>query len=116
MLDSNLLKKLVVELVGIGAGSPDYVRNLITIITEDDTDVNNENASQFWCLCGVCIEMPYIEENKCYGRSSCIRSYVKFLKVCLDKDILEIAIIARAGYGAEEINFRNNDYRKGVCY
>ena len=28
-------------------------------------------------------------------------------KACLDKDILEIAIIARADYRAEEINFRN---------
>ena len=45
-MDSNLLKKLVVELSTIGAGSPDYVRNLITIISEDDTDAINKNPSQ----------------------------------------------------------------------
>ena len=44
-MDSKLLKRLVMGLAGISAGSPDYVRSLITIITEDDTDVNNENAS-----------------------------------------------------------------------
>ena len=63
MLDSNLLKKLAMELAGIGIGSPDYVRNLITITTEDDTDVSNENASQFWCVCGACTEMPTTEEK-----------------------------------------------------
>ena len=78
-LDSNLLKKLVVELAGIGTGSPDYVRNFITIIAEDDADVNNKIASQFCCVCGVCIEMSTIEEKKCCGRSSCITSYVKSL-------------------------------------
>ena len=115
-MDSNLLKKLVVEVSGIGAGSPDYVRNLITIINEDDTDVNNENASQFWCVCGVCIEMPTTEENKYCERASCITSYVKFPKVCLDKDVLKIAIIGRADYRAEEVNFRNSDYRKAAYY
>ena len=48
----------MVEIAGIGAGNWDYARNLITIITEEDTDVNNENVSQFWCVCGVCIEIP----------------------------------------------------------
>ena len=48
----------MVELAGLGAGSADYIRNFITIIiTEDDTDVNNENASQFFCVCSVWIEM-----------------------------------------------------------
>ena len=46
MLDSNLLKNVAVQLAGIGAGSPDDVRNLIAIITEDDTDVSEDNASQ----------------------------------------------------------------------
>ena len=46
MLDSNLLKNVAVQLAGIGAGSPDGVRNLIAIITEDDTDVSEDNASQ----------------------------------------------------------------------
>ena len=46
MLDSNLLKNLAVQLAGIGAGSPDYVRNLKAVITEDDTNVSEENASQ----------------------------------------------------------------------
>ena len=69
------------QLAGIGSVSPDYVRNLITLITEDDTDVSEENASQPWFVCGVCIEMLTIDERKCYGRSSCIVSYIKFSKV-----------------------------------
>ena len=70
MLESNLLKKLVVELAGTDADSPDYVRNLIPVITEDNTDVNKENVSQSWCVCAVCIEMPTTEEKKCCGQSS----------------------------------------------
>ena len=50
----------------------------------------------------------------CCGQSSCITSCIKFLKVCLEKDIFEIAIIARANYRADKINFRNNDYRKAA--
>ena len=110
MLDSNLLQKLVVENAGIGAGSPTI------IINEDDTDVNNNNASQFWCLCGVCTEVPTIEEKKCCGRPSYITSYLKFSIVSLNKYIPETAIIARADNRAEEINFRNNDYRKAAYY
>ena len=60
--------------------------------------------------------MATIEEKNCCGRSSCITSYIKFSKVCLEKDILEVAIIARADYRAEEINFRNSDYRKAAYY
>ena len=63
LLDSNLLKRLVVKRSAIGVGSTDYVRNLINTITEDVTYVNNENASQFWCVCGVSIEMPMIQEK-----------------------------------------------------
>lgn len=63
-MDSNLLKNVAVQLAGIGAGSPDDVRNLIAIITEDDTDVSEDNASQLWCAYGVWIEMPKIEEGK----------------------------------------------------
>ena len=74
MLDSNLLKKLVVELCGIGTGSPGYVRNLINTKRLDGTDVNNENNTKFWCVCGACIEMPTIEEKKCCGPPSCITS------------------------------------------
>ena len=40
----------------------------------------------------------------------------QIFEACHEKDILEIAIIARADYRVEEINFRNNDYRKAVYY
>ena len=45
-----------------------------------------------------------------------ITSYVKFPKVCLNKDVLKIAIIARADYRGKEVNFRNSDYRKAAYY
>ena len=56
--------------------------------------------------------MLTIKLKKYCGGSSCITSYVKFLKVCLDKDILEIVIIARADYRAEEINFQTTIVEK----
>ena len=58
--------------------------------------------------------MPKIEGKKCCGRSSCIVRYFK--KVYLGKDILEIAVTARADYRAEEINNRSSNYRKAAYY
>ena len=46
----------MVGLAGIDVNSPDYVRNLITVITEDNTDVNKKNASQSWWVCGFALK------------------------------------------------------------
>ena len=43
-------------------------------------------------------------------------SYVKLLKVYLGKDILEIAVRARADYRSEEISNRSGIYRKAAYY
>ena len=43
-------------------------------------------------------------------------SYVKFSKMYLNKDIFEMALIARADNRAEKINFKNSDYRKAAYY
>ena len=116
-MDVEILQKLVIELSGIGAGSPEYIENLIKVISSDPEEPRNEEGGNHpWCVCSVCTEMLTPEENKCCGRRHCVTSFSKFSKVCLDKDILEVSIIARADYRADEISFRNNDYRKAAYY
>ena len=75
---------------------------MITIITEDDADVNNENASQFWCVGSVWKVLWTIILH--YE----LRQIFEILHQ-INNDI-------RADYRAEEINFTNNDNRKAEHY
>ena len=105
----------MVGLAGIDVNSPDYVRNLITVITEDNTDVNKKNASQSWWVCGFALKCQRLRKKSVKDNHLKLHaSFVKILKICMD--ILEIAVITRANYKTEEINFRNNDYRKTAYY
>ena len=53
---------------------------------------NNPGA---WCVCGVCREMPDEQENVCCRKRTCVTSYVMFKTVCLDREVLQLAIRAR---------------------
>ena len=110
-LEISTLQKLCVELGAVGAGSADYIENMIKIVTQEDSEEIEAVSDLPWCVCGVCCEMPTEDENKCCGRRTCI-TYQLFSKICLDRDVLQVVIQARADLGADEILFDNNEYRK----
>ena len=56
-----------------------------------------------------------MDENKCCDRRICITSYNMFRKLCLDRDVLKLNIIARSDLRADNIEFTTNAYRK-VAY
>ena len=45
-----------------------------------------------WCVCKCCLPMPQAVENKCCGLRTCITTSVRFAKLCLDSDVLELCI------------------------
>ena len=45
-----------------------------------------------WYVCGQCRPMPQAIENKCCQQRTCITTSVRFAKLCLDPDVLELCI------------------------
>eukprot|EP00795_Rhopilema_esculentum_P007940 gene7940-13830_t len=92
-LSHDVLKQLFVEFAAVGTGSEEYVRDLIFSISNPGVAIERPN-SQPWCKCGVCFSMPDPEENKCCGRVICVTSYQLFNKICIDRDVLKLQIMA----------------------
>ena len=112
-LPVNVLQQLVVELGAIGEGSLEYLNDLIhTISHPEETPVRPE--SEPWCKCGVCVAMPDPDHNKCCERVVCVTSYQIFRKICIDRDILKLQIMARCDLQAELMDFTTNSMRKAA--
>lgn len=54
------------------------------------------------------------EENVCCKRSSCITKYRHFYSLCLDQQVLTIAIHQRADIRADPITYSPESYRKAA--
>jgi len=117
-LSREILEQVVVEIAAVGAGSADLINNIVKTITNDDGGSPDEptTLAPDWCCCKVCIEMPTETENKCCRKKICLSSYQKFTKLVLDKDVLDISIMARADLRSDEIQFDNAAYRKAAYY
>ncbi len=45
-----------------------------------------------WCKCGMCQIIPQDIENKCCSQRRCVTIHSRFSKLCLDPDVLQLAI------------------------
>ena len=45
-----------------------------------------------WCICRNCRPMPQAIENKCCRLTNCISNTARFVKLCLDQDVLELCV------------------------
>lgn len=116
-LDPPMIYKLCVRSLRRGVGSMDHIH--VLLLMEDDLDdvqqdsshsdnysdnsldVDGQNphpppveqASKIpWCKCGLCKIMPQEIENKCCGHKKCVTKHSRFFKLCLDPDVLQLAI------------------------
>ena len=112
-LSMEKLQQLVIELAVCGAGSIDFVEDLVNVIEHPDEQPVRPN-SQPWCKCGTCAPMENEEHNKCCNRKTCVTSYQMFRKLCLDRDVLQLNITARADLRADDLNFNTNSFRKAA--
>ena len=62
------------------------------VTTPTDTASPTSTVTVDWCLCGLCRPMPQAIENKCCKQRKCITTTSRFAKLCLDPDVLELAI------------------------
>ena len=105
---------MLLELLSSERGSLDYVRNLITGDTDHPSPEGPpESELPEWCLCGVCRPMPTPEENKCCGKPP-MTFYEPFQNICIDREVLTVAIRARCHVRVEELDYTSNSFRKAA--
>ena len=86
------------------------------MLSEDDPEPQPppENDAGPWCVCGVCRRMPDEQENVCCKLRTCVTSYVMFNTVCLDREVLKLAIRARCDIRADDPDYSSQSYRKAA--
>ena len=104
---------LLRELLSNGRGSLDYANRLIEA-EDGEPQPNNEVVRPDWCICSVCREMGNEEETKCCGKRTCVTSYELFRNLCIDREVLRLAIGGRCNIRAEEPDFSMNSFRKAA--
>lgn len=92
-------------------GSLDYAKNIVEFggIPPEIPDTRPS-----WCKCGVCQLMPTNEENKCCGKIRCLTSYATFRDICIDREVLNMAIRSRCDIRVEEPDYSTNSFRKAA--
>ena len=106
--------KLLIRLLSQGRGSVEYARNLLGEDPDPQRPEPEESVAEPWCICSFCQRMPDEEENVCCKKRTCVTSYVMFNTVCLDREVLQLAIRARCDIRAEEPDYSTQSYRKAA--
>ena len=148
-LDEPMVRKLCIRSLRRGVGSMDFMQGLLIMQDdldegheEDESDVTptpststdlacSSNAGTAdpapspsnnaipWCKCGVCQIMPQEVENKCCGLRRCVTTHTRFSKLCLDPDVIQLAIRNRGDIRNDRDDnstraFRKTGYRQYV--
>lgn len=87
--------------------------------TPDPGPPPGNTATLPWCKCGVCQIMPQEVENKCCAQRRCVTTHSRFSKLCLDPDVLQLAIRNKGDIRNDRDDnstraFRNAAYRQYV--
>ena len=90
------------------------IRGEINDSAEPDPVPDRDASAPEWCDCSVCRPMPLHVENVCCRKRTCVTSFAMYLNVCLDQEVLMLAIRARFNIVAEEPDYSTNSYRKAV--
>ena len=113
--DKDALLLLLLKLLSMGQGSLECARDMITNPEDQPGPYGpNPNTQPEWCVCGVCRVMPLDIENKCCGKRKCVTSYTIFNNICIDREVLTLAIRARFDILADKIDYSTNSFRKAA--
>ena len=67
-----------------------------------------------WCKCGHCRQMPRAIENICCKKKDCVTLTLRFYKLCLDPDILQLCILNRADIRNDPFDNSTRQFRKAA--
>ena len=144
-----MVRKLCIRSLRRGVGSMDFIQRLLIMEDdldeghkEDESDVtptpttstdlacssnagtpdpapSPSNNAIPWCKCGVCQIMPQEIENKCCGLRRSVTTHTRFSKLCLDPDVVQLAIRNRGDIRNDRDDnstraFRKTGYRKYI--
>ena len=73
---------------------------------------SSSGTSLPWCKCGICQVMPQEIENKCCGQRRCVTNHTRFQKLCLDPDVLQLAIRNRGDIRNDREDNSTQPFRK----
>ncbi|XP_015751234.1 PREDICTED: P2X purinoceptor 7-like [Acropora digitifera] len=107
--------KILLRLLSQGRGSLEFARDLLDDDNDSDPpDPRPQEEIPEWCTCTVCRVMPLEEENVCCGKRTCVTSFKMYENICLDREVLVLAIRARFDIRAEEPDYSSNSFRKAA--
>ena len=124
-----MVRSLCIKSLSRGIGSMDYIYTVL--IAEDDLDSSftataessttrsgrpdpGSFSSAPWCKCGLCVIMPQEIENKCCGQKKCVTTHTRFQKLCLDPDVLQLAITNRGDIRNDREDNSTRSFRKAA--
>ena len=85
-----------------GRGGVGLAKSLLCA-ADADPDHPDGDLVPTWCICGNCREMETPPENVCCGKRSCVTNYEHFFGICVDHQVLTVAILNRADIRADPI-------------
>ena len=94
--------KLLIRLLSQGHGSIEFAANMLSEGDPEPAPPCRTGKCGAWCVSGVCRRMPSEEENVCCKKRTCVTSYVMFNTICIDREVLQLAIRARCDIRADE--------------
>ena len=109
--------QILLRLLSQGRGSLEYAKNIraeISGAAEPDPGADGDAGAPEWCDCSVCRPMPLDMENVCCRKRTCVTSYAMYQNICLDWEVLTLAIRARFDILAVEPDYSTNSYRKAA--
>lgn len=100
--------QILLRLLSQGRGSLDYAKNVRAEISDSDEPDpgpdRNDDVPE-WCDCSVCRPMPLDMENVCCRKRTCVTSYAVYQNICLDREVLTLAVRARFDILAKEPDY-----------
>ena len=107
--------QILLRLLSQGRGSLQYAKNIQAEINDStEPGPDRDAGAPEWCDCSVCRPMPLDVENVCCRKRTCVTSFAMYQHVCLDREVLTLAIRARFDILAEEPDYSTNSYRKAA--
>ena len=107
-------EELLINLLSNRKGSVEYVKNMTS--KDDGGDPNDPPWEDVpdWSMCSHCMPVENPQEQKCCGLKKCITSFQLVPNLCLDRNVLEVAIKAQCDMHTDEIDFSTSSYHKAA--
>ena len=105
------LQRLCIRLLGTRGG-----KSLALSLLTPDPGLDRPPGEEIppWCKCSRCREMETPRENVCCGHRDCVTTFDHYHLLCLEHNVLTVAILNRAEIYADRVEYGPRNYRKAA--